>query len=141
MVVNAQWYLEAKLNRMLREEWLAGDSWYLCLFTNDYTPAVGMVPGSFAEPDSAWYSRRFLDRDKWQEPTFADATATSLYGTAPLSWVVSGAAAELHGYYVLDTLGGRVVYAEQFAAPLSVGVGQELLIQPRYQETTLVVCV
>lgn len=114
------------LSRMLNRT-STGDV-VLRLYVNDVTPAEGNTVDSFTEADDASYSAKTLTGANWTVSTSAGVT-TGQYAQQDFAFA---AAATVYGYYVTNSSGTTLLWAERFGSAASLGSsGGTVSIIPR----------
>ena len=97
-----------------------GDDVKLKLFKNDYTPVEGSVVGAFTEADTAGYAAISLAMADW---TVATDTGTTTAEQPQKTFTLTGAGTH-YGYYITDTAGTGLLWAERFSdAPHTIPSG------------------
>jgi len=97
-----------------------GDDVKLKLFKNDYTPVEGSVVGDFTEADTAGYAAISLAKADW---TVATNTGTTTAEQPQKTFTLTGAGTH-YGYYITDTAGTGLLWAERFSdAPHTIPSG------------------
>ncbi len=97
-----------------------GDDVKLKLFKNDISPAEDTVVGDFTEADTAGYSAISLAKADW---TIATVTGTTTAEQPQKTFTLTGAGSH-YGYYITDTAGTGLLWAERFSdAPHTIPSG------------------
>jgi len=91
----------------------------LKLFTNDYTPVEGTVVGNFTECTATGYAAKTLTGASWTIATVANVTTASY---AAQTFTMSSAA-NCYGYYVTNSAGTSVLFAEKFPSVFTIPSG------------------
>jgi hypothetical protein len=106
------------------------------LFKNNYTPLVTSVIGDFTEADFDGYSG-------YQAPTFVAAvingSGKGIIIAGGLLWLCTGVATPntIYGYYVTEGTDAIAVYAERFAASISIAApGDFVVVTPTVTAVT-----
>ena len=98
------------------------------LFSNDLQPDHDTVVADFTEANFTGYSFRALQRTGWLPASQLSVQQARIqYGT-DLTWTPASNQT-VYGYYVTNQAGTRVLWANRFAAPLSIQTGVELVQQ------------
>lgn len=114
-------------------EWIfksSGTNVVLKLFTNDYTPVASSAAGDFTEATFTGYSGETLARASFNDAT-TDGNGKAQITYADLTWTLDANPATVYGYYVTDA-GGNLLFAERFAQARSLGVGDSLVLSPKF---------
>ena len=107
------------LKKMLNHT--APDNVKLKLFINNVTPAEDDVVGTYTEATGAGYAAKTLTGGSWTVETDTGVT-TAEY--AEQEFVFTGAQANVYGYYVTDSAGTGLLWAERFTdGPYSIPAG------------------
>jgi hypothetical protein len=118
------------ISRMLNKS--APDDCKLKLYKNNVTPAEADVVGSYTESTGAGYAAIALTGANW---TVTTATGTTTASYAQQTFTYTGAEANIYGYYVVDSAGTTLLWAERFSdGPYSIpGGGGSVKITPQIQ--------
>jgi hypothetical protein len=110
-----KWYLKTPLYGPVI------NTYYLRLFTNNYTPDGGSVSGDFTECSTSGYSAQPVGSDgNW---SYSVTTPGALAETGPYL-LTFAAAVTLYGWYITCSGGtGGVVAAERFGSPIVIPAG------------------
>jgi hypothetical protein len=107
------------LSRMLNKS--TPDDVVLHLYTNNKTPAEGDVVGDYTESTGAGYGAITLTGTTWGVSTTAGTTTASY---AQQTFTYTGADPNIYGYYVTNTAGTTLLWAEIFSdGPYSIPSG------------------
>lgn len=98
------------LGRMLNN--LTPSDCKLKLYTNDRTPAEADVLGSYTESTGSGYAAIALTGASW---TITTVTGTTTASYAQQTFTYTGAEASIYGYYVVDSAGSNLLWAERFS--------------------------
>ena len=97
-----------------------GNDVKLKLFKNDYTPVEGSEIADFTEADTAGYAAISLAKADW---TIATATGVTTAEQPQKTFTLTGAGTH-YGYYITDTAGTGLLWAERFSdAPHTIPSG------------------
>lgn len=102
--------------------------WRARLFVNNFTPSLTMTAADFVEASFGGYQSSTLDRGAWSSPAAVAGRSQVVYGTDPLAWTVTSSPQTVYGYYIVDALTGDVQWAERFAVPRVLAVGDQIQI-------------
>jgi len=83
----------------------------LKLFTNNRTPAEGDALASYTESTGNGYTANALTGTNW---TVVTSTGTTTGSHAQVTFTFTGAEASIYGYYVTDSAGTGLLWAERF---------------------------
>lgn len=103
----------------------------LKLFVNDVVPDDTFVAANLTEMSTLSYADKTLTKANWVVTAgAAGAPASGAY--AQQQWILTaGAAVTVYGYYVVDSVTGKLLWAERFNNPKTVGnAGDQVLITP-----------
>lgn len=110
-----------------------GNDFTLKLYTNNVTPGVTAVAGTFTEADGGGYTAKTLTCSAWTI-TASDDPPQGSY--AQQTWTFDGelsATATIYGYYVVDA-DGTLLWAEKFTASFTPATsGDQVKVTPRLQ--------
>lgn len=113
-----------------------GDSLYLRLFDNDYTPVEGDSIGAFTESDGTGYAAIWLKGDSW---TYAEGGGDTVSATYAQQTFTYSGGDTLYGYYITTRDGDNgdttVYWAEKFTdGPYTIpGGGGTVKVTPKVQ--------
>ena len=97
-----------------------GDDVKLKLFKNDVTPDEDTVIGGLTEADTAGYSAIALAKADWTVASVGDVTTAA---QPQKTFTLTGAGSH-YGYYITDTAGTGLLWAERFSdAPHAIPSG------------------
>lgn len=97
-----------------------GEDVKLRLFKTDYTPVEGSVIGDFIEATTAGYSAISLAKADW---TIATSVGVTTAEQPQKTFTLTGAGSH-YGYYITDTAGTGLLWAERFSdAPHNIPSG------------------
>lgn len=106
------------LSRMVNK--IATGDVKLRLFKNNYTPVEAATAASFTQANAAGYAEQTLTGATWTVATNAGVTEAS-YPERTFNFT---AADTIYGYYVVDSAGTTVLWAERFdGAPFNIPAG------------------
>jgi hypothetical protein len=116
------------LNDLFNTAGLAGLK--LKLYTNTLTLTNSNVAGSFTEPTGVGYTATTLNRgaSTWTVSS-ASSPATATYTAQAFTFTGS---ASIQGYFVTDSTGTYVVWAEAFPSAVPVSSALGLTVTPRF---------
>lgn len=126
------------LTLLLNTATVAGQTWRLRLFVNDYTPDDDSETADFTEPVWPGYAFKNLTRGLWTVPVISDHQASSTYGTTPQVFTVDppGVDTVVYGYFVTGP-GDVLLWAQRFDAPVIAGQLKPLPILPQFRAGNL----
>ena len=109
--------------------WVFANSTIMHLFTNDVTPAAGSTVATFTEATDGNYEEKTLTGDNWSISTVSNV-GTAEYAQQTFSF---GGTATVYGYYVTDSAGTTLLWAERFSAAASFGAsGGTINVTPKF---------
>jgi len=111
-----------------------GTGFVVRLYTNNLTPADTDVVGSYTEASGGGYAAKTLDKASWTINTGNDPSdATYAQQTFTFTGALAGSAT-VYGYYVTDTTGAILLWAERFPAALTpANNGDNIKVTPKFQ--------
>ena len=111
-----------------------GTGFVLRLFTNSITPADTDVVGAYTEASGSGYAAKTLAKSGWtittgNDPSDGVYAQQTFTFTGPLA-----GSATVYGYYVTDTTGAILLWAERFPASLTpYNNGDNVKVTPKFQ--------
>lgn len=107
----------------------------LRLFSNNYEPSEDAIVASFTEVSGGGYAPITLDKDNWIIDTGVATIAHQTAQTFTFTGTIGGSGV-VYGYYVTDTTGTVLYWAESLPgsiSPFTPNNGAYIRITPKYQ--------
>lgn len=118
------------LTKMLISALSTDENYTLRLFQNNHTPAYTDTSANYTACSFAGYSDTTLTRAGWGAVTINGSNqATTTYGTAQ-TWTCSSGSQTVYGYCVISATSGKVLWAELFATPRTLGASDSITCTP-----------
>ena len=107
----------------------------LHLFSINHTPALGDTLVAYTECAAAGYSAVTLTGANWTAATVNNVT-TATYTSSPMPTFTLTAADTLYGYFITDSAGTSLLWAELFPAVYNISsFGGSVVVTPVIGET------
>ena len=126
------------------------ENWLLCLYNSSITPVETDTAATYTAHEAVFtnYARKTLTRSvspsTWNTPVAQSPSGSpawssrsqvghSQYGSSPQAWTCGATGDTVYGYFILGAVSGKLIMAEAFQTPRTIGSGDTLSITPVFE--------
>jgi len=105
-------------------------TWKLRLYSNNYTPTNSDTVSNYTEATFTGYSAITLTRSVSGSTWTITSSSSPASASYPAQTFSATSAQTIYGYYITDSGGTKVIYAEKFASAISLTNPSSLNVTP-----------